>query len=403
VPDVPEFLFRAQEIATGLSIVGTLIHLPAPPPVPSGRPRRQSVTDIRRQKARRKRRRRIATSAVAGACALALLLFVGALAMAAKSSNDEIPEGVTVGGVDVGGLKRDAAVAKLEKAIGTPSRRPVKVKAAGKTRRLSADEAGVKVDLAGAVDHALAEGREGNFIGRGWREITGGSVDSDEEAAVSVDRKAVAKFVDGLAKDVNRPAVDAELSLAVTDVAVSPAKKGRKLASADTVEKRVVRAFRSPGGKRKIKAKVAVVKPKVTERDVWAKNPVVVTVAHDAQTVRVFKDGDVVKTYRVAVGQDKFPTPKGRFAVDRKEKNPVWNVPDSDWAGSLAGTTVPGGSPQNPLVARWVGISGSVGFHGTRDLGSLGSRASHGCVRMNPSDVIDLYDRVEVGTPILIA
>jgi lipoprotein-anchoring transpeptidase ErfK/SrfK len=403
VPDVPEFLFRARKIATRLSIVGTLNDLAAPPPVPSGRPRRQSAADIRRQKARRNRRRRIATSAVAGACAVALLLFLGALAMAAKSSNDKIPEGVTVGGIDVGGLKRDAAIAKLDQAIGTPSRRPVKVKVAGKTQRLSADDAGVKVDLAGAVDRALAEGRKGNFVGRGWREITGGSVDADEEAAVTVNRKAVAKFVDGLAKDVNRPAVNAELSLEVTDVAVSPAKNGRKLDEPKTVVKRVVRAFRSPGGKRKIKAKVATVKPTTTARDIWAKNPTVVTVDHDAQVVRVFKDGDVVKSYRVAVGQDKFPTPKGRFAVDRKEKNPVWNVPDSDWAGSLAGTTVPGGSPQNPLVARWVGISGPVGFHGTRDLGSLGSRASHGCVRMNPSDVIDLYDRVEVGTPILIA
>jgi lipoprotein-anchoring transpeptidase ErfK/SrfK len=69
----------------------------------------------------------------------------------------------------------------------------------------------------------------------------------------------------------------------------------------------------------------------------------------------------------------------------------------------MAGQTIPGGDPRNPLVARWVGISGSVGFHGTKDIGSLGSRASHGCVRMNPADVIDLYDRVEVGTPILIA
>jgi lipoprotein-anchoring transpeptidase ErfK/SrfK len=336
-------------------------------------------------------------------CALVLLLFVGALAWADKSSSEKIAEGVTVGGVDVGGLEREAAIARLDQQIGTPSRRPVKVKVAGKSKRLSADDAGVQVDLEGAVDRAMAAGRKGNFIGRGWREITGGSVDAEQEAAISVDRKAVDKFVDGVAKDVNRPAVNAELSLEVTDVAVSPAKKGRKLDDPKVVEKRIVRAFRSPGSKRTIKAKVAVVKPSVSESDVWAKNPVIVTVAHDAQTVRVFKEGDVVKTYRVAVGADEFPTPRGRFAVDRKEKNPVWNVPDSDWAGSLAGTTVPGGDPRNPLVARWVGISGPVGFHGTKDLGSLGSRASHGCVRMNPTDVIDLYDRVEVGTPILIA
>ncbi len=341
--------------------------------------------------------------ALAGAFALLLLMAVGALAVVANGSSDKIADGITVGGVDIGGMKREAAIARLEQQIGTPSRRPVKVRVKGKTKRMTADEAGVKVDLAGAVDDALARSREGSFIGRGWREISGGSVDQDEQAAISVNRRAVDKFVDGLAKDVNRAPVNAELSLEVTDVAVSPARNGRKLSKPEAIEKRIVRAFRSPGSSRKVKAKVAVVKPTVTERDVWAKNPTVITVDHDAQTVRVFKDGDVAKTYRVAVGQAKYPTPKGRFAVDRKEKNPVWQVPDSDWAGSMAGKTIPGGSPQNPLVARWVGISGSVGFHGTKDIGSLGSRASHGCVRMNPSDVIDLYDRVEVGTPILIA
>jgi lipoprotein-anchoring transpeptidase ErfK/SrfK len=377
--------------------------LPAPPPVPSGRPRRPSGADVRRQKARRKRRRRLAGSGVAGIVALVVLLSLAALAFADKSGSDKIPAGVTVGGVDVGGLKHDAAVARLEKQIGTPSRRPVKVRVGGRTVRLSADDAGVKVDLNGAVDRALDTGRKGNFVGRGWREITGGQVHTAEQPAVSVDRKAVKSFVAGVARDVNRAPVNAELSLQVTDVAVSPSKNGRKLDDRAAVEKRIVRAFQTPGGKRKVKAKVATVKPQVTARDVWARNPTVITVDHDAQVVRVFKDGDVVKSYRVAVGQPKYPTPKGRFAVDRKEKNPVWRVPNSDWAGAQAGKTIPGGSPQNPLVARWVGITGSVGFHGTKDIGSLGSRASHGCVRMNPSDVIDLYDRVEVGTPILIA
>lgn len=371
--------------------------------MPSGRPRRPSAADVRRQKTRRRRRRRLAGSGVAGVFALVLVLVLAALALADKSASDRIAEGVTIGGVDVGGLDRAEAVARLEQAIGTPSRRPVKVRVAGQTKRLTADDAGVSVDLDGAVDRALDASREGNFVGRGWRELTGGQVEEDQEAAVRVDRRAVKQFVAVVAKDVNRAPVDAELSLQVTDVAVSPAKNGRRLADRRAVEKRIVRAFQTPGGKRKVKAQVDVVKPKTTARDVWAANPTIVTVDHDAQIVRVFKEGKVATTYRVAVGADEFPTPRGRFAVDRKEKNPVWNVPDSDWAGDLAGKTIPGGDPRNPLVARWVGISGPVGFHGTKDIGSIGSRASHGCVRMNPGDVIDLYDRVEVGTPILIA
>ena len=110
-----------------------------------------------------------------------------------------------------------------------------------------------------------------------------------------------------------------------------------------------------------------------------------------------------MKTYTVAVGSAEFPTPTGQFVVQTMQKNPSWNVPNSAWAGSLAGQTIPGGAPNNPLVARWIGFNGSVGFHGTASSGSLGTAASHGCIRMAPSDVIDLFTRVKLGTPVLVA
>ena len=69
--------------------------------------------------------------------------------------------------------------------------------------------------------------------------------------------------------------------------------------------------------------------------------------------------------------------------------------------GSLAGTVVPPG-PSNPIKARWLGIYDGVGIHGTSDDASIGTNASHGCLRMHVSDVIDLYPRVPVGTPIYI-
>jgi lipoprotein-anchoring transpeptidase ErfK/SrfK len=83
--------------------------------------------------------------------------------------------------------------------------------------------------------------------------------------------------------------------------------------------------------------------------------------------------------------------------------NPAWNVPNSAWAGSLAGTTVPGGAPDNPLKARWMGIFDGAGIHGTDAIGSIGTAASHGCIRMRIPDVIDLYDQVPVGAPVFIA
>jgi lipoprotein-anchoring transpeptidase ErfK/SrfK len=95
-------------------------------------------------------------------------------------------------------------------------------------------------------------------------------------------------------------------------------------------------------------------------------------------------------------------TPAGRYAIQNKQVNPAWHVPNSPWAGSLAGQVIPGGAPNNPLRARWLGIANGVGIHGTAEDWSIGTRASHGCIRMHVSDVIDLYNRVPVGAPVLI-
>jgi lipoprotein-anchoring transpeptidase ErfK/SrfK len=77
-------------------------------------------------------------------------------------------------------------------------------------------------------------------------------------------------------------------------------------------------------------------------------------------------------------------------------------VPNSDWAGALAGRSIPPG-PDNPLKARWLGFDGSAGIHGTEDVGSLDTAASHGCIRMAVPGVVDLYRHVDVGTPLYIS
>jgi lipoprotein-anchoring transpeptidase ErfK/SrfK len=95
-------------------------------------------------------------------------------------------------------------------------------------------------------------------------------------------------------------------------------------------------------------------------------------------------------------------TPAGQFSITDKQVNPAWHVPNAAWAGSLAGQVIPGGAPNNPLRARWLGIRDGVGIHGTNEDWSIGSRASHGCIRMHVGDVIALYPRVPIGTPVLI-
>jgi len=144
------------------------------------------------------------------------------------------------------------------------------------------------------------------------------------------------------------------------------------------------------------------VQPKVTTANLAGKYPAVVTVDRGNFTLRLFKNLKLAKTYKIAVGQVGLETPAGVYHVQNKAINPAWHVPNSDWAGDLAGKVIPGGVPENPLKARWLGIFDGAGIHGTADIGSLGSAASHGCIRMAVPDVEELYDQVPVQAPVYI-
>lgn len=124
------------------------------------------------------------------------------------------------------------------------------------------------------------------------------------------------------------------------------------------------------------------------------------TVDLSSTTLTLERNGKVVKTYRVAIGQPAWPTPTGDFKIVSKQKNPTWIPPDSDWAKGL-GQIPPG--PGNPLGTRWIGTSApAVGIHGTYADYSIGTAASHGCLRMHIPDVEELFEQVAVGMPVEI-
>jgi lipoprotein-anchoring transpeptidase ErfK/SrfK len=152
---------------------------------------------------------------------------------------------------------------------------------------------------------------------------------------------------------------------------------------------------------RTVSAPVERVKPQVTTDQLADEYPVFVTVDRGAFELRLWKRLKLAQTYTIAVGQAGLETPAGEYSIDDKQINPSWHVPESDWAGDLAGKVIPPG-PDNPLKARWMGFYAGAGIHGTEDLASLGTAASHGCVRMAIPDVTELYDQVPPGTPIYI-
>jgi hypothetical protein len=112
------------------------------------------------------------------------------------------------------------------------------------------------------------------------------------------------------------------------------------------------------------------------------------------------RPGHELKRYSVAIGAPSFPTPPGKYKIVYKEMNPTWMPPDSAWAKEAK--SIPPG-PGNPLGTRWIGLdSGSVGIHGTNADWSIGTAASHGCVRMHIPEVEELYELVEAGYPVYI-
>jgi lipoprotein-anchoring transpeptidase ErfK/SrfK len=116
--------------------------------------------------------------------------------------------------------------------------------------------------------------------------------------------------------------------------------------------------------------------------------------------LRLIRNGRVVVTYPIAIGQPAYPTPTGDYEINDKQVDPAWYPPDSPWAAELK--TIPPG-PGNPLGTRWIGTTApAVGIHGTYAEYTVGTAASHGCMRMKIKDVEALYEQVALGMEVRI-
>ncbi len=120
--------------------------------------------------------------------------------------------------------------------------------------------------------------------------------------------------------------------------------------------------------------------------------PLQVVVDVAAARVRVFMDGEVMRTYTVAVGARAYPTPRGKYMIDEVTWNPSWTPPASEWAAK-ARPEPPG--PANPMGRVKLRFAPLYYLHGTPNVASLGHAASHGCVRMANRDAIDLAKLIQ--------
>ena len=331
---------------------------------------------------------------VAGLVVVLLGTMTVAVAARVGASSGRILAGVTVAGVDVGGMTRDEAVAAVKAATEPKLRRDVVVVGGGKRWAVTPARLGNGAKVEQAVDEALA-GPELSPLADFWHRLTTKPV----AHAVAVDRvedkDKVARFVRKLAPKLAVDPTDASIQLVDGKVVRQKAKDGRAL-DVKASTRALVKALR--GTTRKVKLVTRPVEPKVANDQLGK------TIEVNLSTNRLtFYDGlKVRKVYPVATGQPSFPTPQGTWQVVYKRVNPTWTNPAPDGWGADMPRSIPPG-PGNPLGTRAMSLNASgILIHGTYATYSIGSYASHGCIRMLLSDVEALYPKVPEGTPVLI-
>lgn len=329
-----------------------------------------------------------------------IALLAGAAFAWAQASSNRVAPGLDVSGVEIGGLTREEAIAKLKRDFVGELQQPVVASYDGKSWKLTPEQANVSVNIDQSVDAALDRSRQENFVVRAYRTISGKPLGASVSPTVSYNREEVNAFVARVARAVDVPARDAALDFETGSPEPVASREGKGV-KRPRLKSEVRAALTTPAAPHEIKVRTKRLSPRVTTAELAEKYPLLIVVNRSSFELTLYKDLKPSKSYTVAIGAAGYDTPTGLYTIQNKQVNPTWNVPNSEWAGDLAGKAIPPG-PDNPLKARWMGITGSAGIHGTADIGSLGSAASHGCIRMSVGDVIDLFDRVEVGTPVYI-
>jgi lipoprotein-anchoring transpeptidase ErfK/SrfK len=334
---------------------------------------------------------------------VALALVVGAAFAVDRLHGDRLAPGLRIAGVPVGGLSPREAERRLRRTLLPELARPVVVRYRSRTFELDRRRAGLRVEVDAMVKRALARSKRGSFLGRAVRYLAGGGGGGDVALETHLAPGALDRFVVGVATAIDRPAVDARIDYAARGITPIRGHEGSEL-DARLLAKDLAAALGEPAFRaREIVPKVTPVAPSVTLASLARRYPRIIIVDRRDFRLRLYRNLRLAHTYRIAVGRAGLETPAGLHVVQDKQVNPSWYVPHSAWAGSLAGRVIAPG-PQDPLKARWMAIDDrGDGIHGTDELGSLGSAASHGCIRMSIPDVIALYDQVQLGTPVYVA
>lgn len=329
-----------------------------------------------------------ATLVVAGAGALAVVA-------ADRSSRQTVPSGAFLGGVDVGGLQFDTAVARVRAKVEAPLHRPVKLTVDGFSVDTSPWDLGYRVDVPAVVHRAMAASDDRTVLSRVSSQLfsSGGAPFLDVKPAW-VAGGSLDRVLADAAKAVATAPKDADIDVSSGWVTFTPEKAGRVV----DVE----------ASRRAVMDGIAMgddVVHLVTSATTAQADPTlskVILVRAGENKLYLYDNGRIVKSWPVATGASGYLTPPGVWRVVEKDLNPSWYNPGSAWARGLPKVIGPG--PSNPLGTKALALDApGILIHATSNTGSIGYSESHGCIRMSEADEAELFSMVPVGTRVAVA
>jgi lipoprotein-anchoring transpeptidase ErfK/SrfK len=339
-------------------------------------------------------RRRITVFVILGG-----LLLLGGAAFAAyrydSVTADRMLPGVQIAGVDVGGMNRSQAIEAVTKAADHSLGRNIEVAVADQTWQVTPRELGTTADVEAKVDAALAVNAEYSWPSRVVRRILNRSIYRSFDLEYAHQDTQIERFVEVVSRSVYQSPVNASVDVKEGKIRLTKPAAGRALLPS-AAQASLAEAIAD--GDDLVRFAVRTMRPRVTGGDLG--HTIVIRISQNK--LYLFRGVRLRKVYPVATGSPGFPTPQGKWSVIDKVANPSWTNPAPDGWGKDLPRFIPAG-PGNPLGTRALYLNApGIRIHGTYSTGSIGTYASHGCIRMHIPDVERLFEIVEVDTPVLI-
>lgn len=340
----------------------------------------------------------------AAALLFAVVLVLAALAYAtllwSDSHNGRLLPGATVGGVDVSGMLPDAAVAEVDRAFAHALDRQVEVRWGTEAWGVIARDVGAATDAAEGVAAAAEASATASFTELMRMRWLGDGLDLDVPVSVTIPEDQSAALIRHIAAQTDREAVEVGIDWSSGWIQFTPGVTGRSV-DVDAATEGLLAALRGEEDQ--------LVELPVVEFDPAggaAALPDVLLLRQQDQRLYLYENGQITADWAVSTGTAGYPTPTGVFTIGLKRYLPTWvNPSPNGWGAGLPARIGPGlGNPLGLRALNWVdanGVDDGIRFHGTQAVGQLGRPASHGCVRLRNSDVVELYDRVEEGATIV--